>query len=116
MRRGYFQKWMDFLSEFPRLHVFNSEAASPFVISFACPPIPGEVILHHLEQEGLFVSTGSACAIRDPEPSHVLMAAGISREDALSSIRLSFSVYNTTAGLEQVFPAFRRAMDKVSRL
>ncbi len=86
------------------------------MISFSLPPIPGEVILHHLEAEGLYVSTGSACHTRSAEPSPVLLAVGMSGQEALSSVRLSFSIHNTPAGQERVFAAFRRAMGRLEKL
>jgi cysteine desulfurase len=116
MREAYHARWLEFLAGFPALRVFRSPAATPFVVSFSYPPLPGEVVLHHLEAEGLVVSTGSACSSRKPEPSHVLLAAGLSEQEALSSIRLSFSLHNTLAGLERVLPAFGRAMERLARL
>ena len=115
-RAEYHRRWLAFLAEFPRLRVFRSPHATPFVVSFSLPPIPGEVTLHHLEQEGLYVSTGSACSTRKTEPSHVLLAAGMSEQEALSALRLSFSIHNTPAGLDAALAAFRRAMKKLERL
>jgi cysteine desulfurase len=88
--------------------------ASPYVVHFSMAPIPGETILAHLEQEGLLASAGSACHTRTPEPSYVLMAAGFEEQDALSSIRLSFSCGNTLAGQPAVLERFRTAMRKLS--
>ena len=114
-REACFRGWLEFLAEFPRLKVFRSPAATPFIINFSNPPIPGEVTLHHLAEQGLLVSTGSACSTRKPEPSAVLLAVGMSEQEALSSIRLSFSLSNTLAGQPEVFAAFRRAMHKLER-
>ena len=114
-REACFRGWLEFLAEFPRLKVFRSPAATPFIINFCNPPIPGEVTLHHLAEQGLLVSTGSACSTRKPEPSAVLLAVGMSEQEALSSIRLSFSHSNTLAGQTEVFAAFRRAMHKLER-
>ena len=114
-REAFFRGWLEFLAEFPRLKVFRSPAATPFIINFSNPPIPGEVTLHHLAEQGLLVSTGSACSTRKPEPSAVLLAVGMSEQEALSSIRLSFSLSNTLAGQPEVFAAFRRAMHKLER-
>jgi cysteine desulfurase len=115
-RAAYHATWLTELAGHPRLEVFRSEAQTPFVVHFSCTPLPGEVILHHLEEAGLLVSTGSACSSRKPEPSHVLLAVGMDEQRALSSIRLSFSVYNTPAGLTEVLPAFRGAMERLARL
>jgi cysteine desulfurase len=115
-RTGYHDAWLAALGRQPRVEAFRSEAQTPFVVHFSLAPLPGEVVLHHLEQEGLLVSTGSACSSRKPEPSHVLLAVGMEAPRALSSIRLSFSVYNTHAGLATVLPAFDRAMTRLARL
>jgi cysteine desulfurase len=115
-RTAYHARWLEWLAGIPELRLYRSEQATPFVISLAYPPLPGEVILHHLEQEGLLVSTGSACHSRKREPSEVLLAVGLSEQEALSSIRLSFSVFNTRGGLELVLPAFGRAVEKLRRL
>ena len=114
-REACFRGWLEFLAEFPRLKVFRSPAATPFIINFSNSPIPGEVTLHHLAEQGLLVSTGSACSTRKPEPSAVLLAVGMSEQEALSSIRLSFSHSNTLAGQPEMFAAFRRAMHKLER-
>jgi cysteine desulfurase len=115
-RLEYHRRWLAALQQDGRLRVFRSERETPFIIQFSCPPIPGEVVLNHLEQEGVLVSTGSACHTHKPEPSHVLLAVGIPEPEAVCSVRLSFSVYNTLAGLDPVIAAFRRAMARVERL
>jgi cysteine desulfurase len=115
-RVRYAQQWVSELERHGRVRVFRSEHASPFIVHFSLPPIPGEVILTHLEQEGLLASAGSACSTHDPEPSHVLLAAGFGAQDALSSIRLSFSWHNTLAGQPAVFERFRRAMDRLAKV
>jgi cysteine desulfurase len=56
-------------------------------ISFDC--IDGESIVLGLDICGICVSTGSACSTGDPEPSHVLLAMGLSPKEAQGSIRIS---------------------------
>jgi cysteine desulfurase len=115
-RVRYAEQWVAELERHPRVRVFRSERASPFIVQFSLAPLPGEVILTHLEQEGLLASSGSACSTRSPEPSHVLLAAGLSEQDALSSIRLSFSWHNTLAGQPGVLQRFRAAMERLARV
>jgi cysteine desulfurase len=115
-RREYHRRWLAELDRYPSLRVFRSERATPYIVQFSYPPIPGEVVLNHLEQEGLLVSTGSACSTRKPEPSHVLLAVGLPEKEAVCSVRLSFSVHNSVAGMAPVLAGFARAMARLERL
>ncbi|MDH4225992.1 MAG: cysteine desulfurase [Deltaproteobacteria bacterium] len=115
-RMAYHRRWLEFLQEFPRLKVYRSVHQTPYLVRFSMPPVPAEVILLHLEQQGLFVSTTSACSTRKAEASPVLLAAGLEEREALSSIRLSFSVFNRLDELEGAFAAFRLAMAKLGKL
>ena len=53
------------------------------------------MLLHHLEQKGIYVSTGSACSQRRKKFSHVLLAMGQKSEVIDGAIRFSFSHFNT---------------------
>lgn len=57
--------------------------------------VDGETLLLLLDSHGVCVSSGSACRSRESGPSHVLIAMGLSKYDARSSIRVSFSKMNT---------------------
>ncbi len=60
----------------------------------------GEELLHSLGQAGVMASQGSACTADGTEPSHVLQAMGLSRHDALASIRFSLSRETNEAEIE----------------
>src|SRR5690606_3444860 len=59
------------------------------------------------------VSSGSACVSGDRDPSHVLKAMGLSDEDALCSLRFSFSKFNTKEEVERTVSELRQAVLKV---
>ena len=61
----------------------------------------GEELLFRLDKAGVVASLGSACTAGGTEPSHVLLAMGLSREDALSSLRFSLSGETTEAEIDQ---------------
>src|SRR5690606_1370194 len=59
------------------------------------------------------ISSGSACVSGDRDPSHVLKAMGISDEDALCSLRFSFSKYNTREEVVEVVAKLKAAVEKL---
>ncbi|MDL2302490.1 cysteine desulfurase [Lachnospiraceae bacterium OttesenSCG-928-D06] len=75
------------------------EKSAPHVVSVSFAGIRSEVMLHALEEKGIYVSAGSACSARKPQPSATLKAIGI-RQDLLgSTIRFSFSVWHHSYSL-----------------
>lgn len=71
------------------------ETGAPHVVSVSFRGVRSEVILHALEDKGIYVSAGSACSARKPQPSATLQAMGIEKELLSSTIRFSFSVFTT---------------------
>jgi cysteine desulfurase len=67
----------------------GSEDFSPYIINLSVPPIPGEVLVRVLEEEGFIVSTGSACSSRKKDRFRVLENMGIPRRLAFSALRVS---------------------------
>lgn len=60
----------------------------PGIVNFSVPPIKSEIMLHHLESLGVYVSSGSACS--QGQPSHTLTAMGLPPALVDSAIRASF--------------------------
>jgi len=54
-----------------------------------------------LDSRGVAASQGSACSSRRPEPSHVLMAMGMTENDAFETVRFSISALNTDAEIDE---------------
>lgn len=73
----------------------NPEEGAPHILSLSFPGIKAEVLLHALEAKGIYVSAGSACHSRRPEPSHVLEAIGLEEKLLKSALRFSFSTMNS---------------------
>jgi cysteine desulfurase len=75
----------------------------------------GESLLIRLDLAGFAVSTGSACSSGSVEPSKTLLAAGISREEALSSLRVSFGIGNTAPDVDAFLAALEREVAELRR-
>ena len=89
------------LSQIPGA-LLNGSAAHrlPGIMNFCFEGVDGETLLLLLDQAGICVSTGSACAAGSVDPSHVLLALGRTRAQAHSSIRLSLSDETTDAEVD----------------
>ena len=78
---------------------FNSpKDALPYIINISVEGIRSETMLHHLEQSGVYVSSSSECS--KGKRSYVLAAMGLSDDRVDSSIRISFSKYNTKEDID----------------
>ena len=96
---------------------FNSPIdACPSVLNVSILSTRAEVILHRLEQEGIMVSTGSACSSGKKGDSHVLKAMGLSHKDIEGAIRFSFSAENTIDELDYVLCKLKDAVTDFRRL
>lgn len=87
------------LKDVPDVRINSPENGQPGILNIAFKGIPSEILLHALEERGIYASSGSACATGKQNISHVLEAININYEYAVSSLRFSFSGYNT---LEEV--------------
>jgi len=83
------------IDSIPNVYINSPQESSPYILNISVMGIRSEILLHSLEQRGVYVSSGSACSSNRPKPSHVLIAMGFSMERVDSSIRISFCPNNT---------------------
>lgn len=88
----------------------------PANASFTFAGLNGETLLLELEQRGVIVSSGSACAAGSDEPSHVLVACGMDPDTAQTSVRFSMSHSTTAQELAQARVALADAVSTLSGL
>lgn len=79
--------------------------SAPHVVSVSIAGIRSEVMLHALEDKRIYVSAGSACSARKPQPSATLQAIGIDKALLESTIRFSFSVFTTQEEIDYTLQA-----------
>jgi len=78
--------------------------------------IEGEAIGGYLDAEGIASSTGSACSSKSLEPSHVLLALGLTPLQANSSIRLSLSKYTTKEEIDYTIEKLKKIVIKLRKI
>jgi len=78
--------------------------------------IEGEAILLGLNMNGIAVSTGSACAAKRLEPSHVLIATGLLKEEAHGSLELTLGRYNTEEDVDYFLEVLPQVIDRLREL
>ncbi|MBR5453113.1 MAG: cysteine desulfurase [Clostridia bacterium] len=89
---------------------------SPHIISLALPRIRSEIMLRYLSGEGIFVSSGSACSSHSPGPSKTLLAFGLDRKRADSTIRVSLSHENTVEQIDRFCDVLAAGLKKIARV
>lgn len=88
---------------------------APHVVSVSIQGVRSEVMLHALEEKGIFVSAGSACSSNKPSVSATLKAIGVEKQYLDTTLRFSFSLYTTEAEIDytvkclgELLPMLRR--------
>ena len=77
------------------VHGLTDEGSAPHIISVGVAGIRSEVLLHTLEDKGIYVSSGSACSSNHPSVSGVLKGIGAAREYLDATLRFSMSEFTT---------------------
>lgn len=95
------------------IFINSPENALPFILNISVLGYNSETLLHFLESENIFVSSGSACA--KGEQSYVLKALGLDKRKSDSALRLSFSRDNTKEDIDLLYSALKKAMGKIRR-
>lgn len=94
--------------------VINSpDNALPYILNLSVPGIRSEIMMHFLEERGIYVSSGSACA--QGAKSHVLTAAGFSPERIDSALRVSLCRYNTAEDIDSFVDALAEGIASIRR-
>ena len=91
----------------------SREHCLPGTVNYSFQGVNGETLLSLLSNEGICCSSGSACSAGSLEPSHVLLALGLSKETAQSALRFSLCEYNT---MDEVHTIITKVTEAVNRL
>lgn len=98
---------------------FDDNTAAPHIVSVSFRNVRSEVLLHALEDKGIYVSAGSACSSNKPAPSKTLTNTHAPKEIIESTVRISFAVSNTVEEvdyclktLQEIVPVLQKYVRK----
>lgn len=88
----------------------SQRETAPHVVSVTAYGVRSEVLLHALEDKGVYVSSGSACSSNHPALSGTLQAIGLDKKAIEGTIRFSFSVFTTKEELDYTITALKELL------
>lgn len=108
--KGYFLKKVMELPD-----VTNHSGDAPHIASISFLNVRSEVLLHALEDKGIYVSAGSACSSNKPAVSGTLKGIGLKKEEYESTLRFTFSCYNTMEDVDYVIEELNKLLPMLRR-
>ena len=82
----------------------------PNTVALSLPGIRGESLVLNLDRHGVYFSSGSACKSGNPDPSHVLLALGLTVDEAHCTVRLSLGAHSTDDDVDYALDHFAAAL------
>lgn len=101
------EKLADGLDKISGCKVIRVENPAPHVVSFTCPGVKSETLLHTLEMRDIYVSSGSACSSNKPQLSPTLLAMGYNKKEIEGAIRVSLGHNSTEEDIAALLAAVK---------
>lgn len=89
---------------------------SPYIVNVSIRNTRGEVLLHYLEQEEIYISTSSACSSNDTKKSHVLQGIGLTDNEIEGSIRICFSYETSREDIDYTIEKMKEAVKEIREI
>ena len=93
----------------------DEEETLPHILNVSFPPLKAEALLMNLDLAGIAASGGSACTAGSLEPSHVLLAMGLSKERIDSAIRFSFGWSNNWQQIQEAAEKIAKIVQRLKK-
>jgi cysteine desulfurase len=115
------KKFVDKLSNIDNIKINSllNNDFSPYILNVSFRGVRGEVLLHYLEESGIYVSTGSACSSKERERiggSYVLKSLGLTKDEISGGIRFSFSDDNDESEIDYVVDILEKGLKFLRRI
>ena len=97
------------------VHGLTGRDSAPQIVSAGFEGIRAEVLLHALEEKGIYVSSGSACSSNHPGISGTLRGIGVKESLLDSTLRFSFGVFNTEDEVDECLRVLKELLPPLRR-
>ena len=97
------------------VHGKGGDESAPHIVNAAFEGVRSEVLLHALEDRGIYISAGSACSSHKRSFSPTLTAIGVPKEELTSSVRFSVCENNTQEEIDETLSALREIVPLLRR-
>lgn len=114
--KDYFVKKLIDTVDGIKINSLLDERCAPHILNVSFNGVRGEVLLHYLEDNGIYVSTASACSSHGKKKSHVLAAIGLNEEEIEGAIRFSFSNNNTLEEINYAIEKIQQSVRDIRRI
>ncbi|MET3682654.1 cysteine desulfurase [Alkalibacillus flavidus] len=104
------------LSEYKHVHINSPDDGAYHIVNLSVKHFKPEVLIHALSEEGIIVSTKSACSSKENDVSHVLVACGLDDNQAGTAIRISMSIDQTEQEIRSCLNAFHHVIEKYEKI
>ncbi len=104
------------LAALPFVQVNSPADGVPYIINLSAPGYLGENILHYLEEQGIYVSQGSACSSKKSRTQSVLGRLGYNDQTVMGALRISFGIENTPQQVDALLAALAAVPQTIQRL
>ncbi|AKL94951.1 cysteine desulfurase IscS [Clostridium aceticum] len=94
----------------------ESEQYAPHIVNVSLKGVRSEIMLHSLESDGIYISSGSACSSKKRGYSHVLEAMGMKENHIDSAIRISLSYINTVEEIDYAVGSIKKHLNSLRKI
>ena len=98
-----------------RVNGLTGRDSAPHVVSVSFDGVRSEVLLHALEDKGVYVSSGSACSSNHPAVSGTLKGIGVEKEYLDATLRFSFSIFTTEEEIDYAIECLKALLPVLRR-
>ncbi|MGB5823310.1 MAG: cysteine desulfurase family protein [Proteocatella sp.] len=102
----------EILENIDRVMVNSPEDGVCHILNVSFMGVKAEILLHTLESNGIYVSTGSACSSKK-KGSHVLQSLGLKEDEIQGAIRFSLSSLNSKIEVDELIPVLKNAVEDI---